>query len=168
MARTDAYYYNSDGSKVRLEGSDELAVDLNAASAAELPPTVLRRVEEKGSALRDGVVMLGSGELPEDVVRTLDEAGALRPVFGARSTGLLVVLPEVRIETGDEKQAEEVRRYLECSDIGAEVIRDAGERIVVRPTSGRGEDALELANRVEEAVHPLLAQARFLRIVPRP
>jgi hypothetical protein len=37
---------------------------------------------------------------------------------------------------------------------------------VLKPASGRGEEALELANHVSEQVNPDAAQARFLRIVP--
>jgi hypothetical protein len=165
---TDAYYYDSDGYKVLLEGANELAVDLTAAESAELSAPELTKLKVNGRELRGGVVMLDADDVPGDIVAALDAVGALQPVFGAKSSGLIVVLPEVRIETGNEDEARKVRRFLESSDIDAEVVRDAGEFMVVRPRSGRGVDALQLANRVEEAVHPLMAQAHFLRVVPRP
>ena len=143
-------------------------MDLGAAESAALPADVLAKLKDEGTALRGSIVMIDADKLPKDVGEALDAAGALQPVFGSRTTGLIVVLPEVRIETDTEGEASEVKRVLESSDIDAEVVRDAGDQIVVRPASGRGIDALQLANQIVEAVHPPVAQARFLRVVPRP
>jgi hypothetical protein len=161
----DAYYYDVDGSRVPLRAADELAVDLRAA---ELPPGALERLSECGRELRGDVVMLDGGEVPGEVAEAFDAAGALHPVFGSADGGRVVVMPEVRIEVADEQQAGEVRRYLEASELSCEVVRESGAQLVVRPTSGRGAEALELANRIEEELHPPMSQARFLRIVPRP
>jgi hypothetical protein len=89
-------------------------------------------------------------------------------VFRAADGSLLVVLPEVRIEAADERQARKIRRALDGASVASEVVRDKGEQLVVRPRSHKGGDALELANLVAETVEPPMAQARFLRVVPRP
>jgi hypothetical protein len=141
---------------------------MNAAASAELPDGVLTKLKDEGRELRHGIVMVDPDALSEDVGEALDGVGALQPVFGSRDTGLVVVLPELRIETDSEAAADDVKRFLESSDIDAEVVRDTHERMVVRPSSGRGMDALQLANSVVEAVHPSMAQARLLRVVPRP
>jgi hypothetical protein len=165
---TDAYYYyDVDGSQVPLRQASQLAVDLKAADAAGLPAEALDGLKKSARELRPGIVMLDSANVSEGVVQALDAVGALQPVFSGEANSLVVVLPEVRIETKDNEQASKVRGYLKSADVDLEVIRDAGERIVVRPLSGRGVDALDLANRVEEEVHPVMAQARFLRVVPK-
>ena len=169
MGIAEAYYYDVNGSRLPLSPADEVAVDLAAAHEANLPKGALADLTAGAKELRAGVVMLARDRLPSDVADSLQAAGALHPVFGDGGDGLVVVLPEVRIEATDAKQAEEVRRFLESGEVRSEVIRDSADRMVVRPISrGRGADALTLANRVEEAVHPRMAQARFLRVVPRP
>jgi hypothetical protein len=112
--------------------------------------------------------MLPSAAVSDDVAQALDKAGALQPVYRSVDGALVVVLPEVRIELADTAQGKELRAYLESFELGSEVLRDTGEQVVLRPTSNRGDDALNLANAIEEAVHPPLSQARFVRIVPRP
>ena len=97
--------------------------------------------------------------------RRLDQDDALLPVFQYEDA-LVVVLPEVRVEiaAGDET---EVHRFLEQADVPNQVLTDRGTRLVVRPDSGRGEDALRLANELQESVPVEMAQARFLRRVPK-
>jgi hypothetical protein len=103
--------------------------------------------------------------LPTDLRRRLDQDDALLPVFQYEDA-LVVVLPEVRVEiaAGDET---EVHRFLEQADVPNQVLTDRGTRLVVRPDSGRGEDALRLANELQESVPVEMAQARFLRRVPK-
>jgi hypothetical protein len=112
--------------------------------------------------------MLPSAEVPDDVAHALDQAGALQPVYRSADGALVVVLPEVRIDLADTEQASQLHDYLASHDLTSEVLRDTGEQVVLRPTSNRGDDALSLANSIEETVHPPMSQARFLRIVPRP
>jgi hypothetical protein len=163
----EAYYY-ADGSQVPLHRAEELAVDLPTADRASLPKDVLNRLSKHGRELRKGIVLLDGSQVPSDVADALDAVGALPPVFRSSDGSLVVVLPEVRVEAADKEQAERVRRYLHSSEVESEMVRDSGERLVLRPASGRGADALDLANRIVEKIHPLMAQARFLRVVPRP
>ena len=168
MRSESAYFYDADGSQVPLGPSDEVAVQWKAADAANLPASVLAELKGQGRDLRQGVSMLPSAAVSDDVAQALDKAGALQPVYRSVDGALVVVLPEVRIELADTAQGKELRAYLESFELGSEVLRDTGEQVVLRPTSNRGDDALNLANAIEEAVHPPLSQARFVRIVPRP
>ena len=86
------------------------------------------------------------------------------PVFRAEDGSLLAVLPEVRVECADPQVLDRVADSLE----GATVAERSEERLVIRPDSGRGEDALAIANHVHEAYDVDVAQARFRRVVPRP
>jgi hypothetical protein len=164
----DAYYYDSDGSQVPLHASDEVAVSWDAAAQSELPRDVLATLKQHGRELRGGVAMLPSAAVTDEMAEALDAAGALQPVYRSEDGALVVVLPEVRVEVADEAQAAQVRDYLRTMDLASEVVRDTGEHFVVRPASNRGVDALDLANRLEEEMHPPMTQARFLRVVPRP
>jgi hypothetical protein len=87
-------------------------------------------------------------------------------VYQTDDKSLLVVLPEVRVETTDP--AKEQRLYDLVKQSDAVVAEAKRGRFVIRPSSGRGIDALALANRVVERVKPDIAQVRFVHIVPRP
>ena len=91
------------------------------------------------------------------------EAGEA-PVYEAEDGSTLAVLPEVRVECADPAVLDAVAASLS----GATVTDRSEERLVIRPDSGRGEDALALANHVHEAFDVDVAQARFRRVVPRP
>jgi hypothetical protein len=76
-------------------------------------------------------------------------------------------LPEVRVEESSPERQQAVHRWLRQHARDVETVEDRGGRIVLRPTSGRGQDALALANDLTEQVGPEMAQPRFLRIVDR-
>ncbi len=144
-------------------------MDLGAASAGQVPEQALDALRQSGVELRQGIVLVDEDAVPSEAARALDSAGALQPVFSGGGESLMVVLPEVRIETDGSEEAARVRTYLDSSRFDIDVEEDAErERFVVRPRSGRGADALKLANEVAEAVNPAMAQARFLRVVPKP
>jgi hypothetical protein len=86
------------------------------------------------------------------------------PVYEAEDGSTLAVLPEVRVECADPTVLDAVAASLS----GATVTERSEERLVIRPDSGRGEDALAIANRVHEDYDVEVAQARFRRVVPRP
>jgi hypothetical protein len=92
-----------------------------------------------------------------------ESAGADAPVYRAEDGSLLAVLPEVRVECADPEVLDQVAASLEAA-----TVERSEERLVIRPDSGRGEDALAIANHVHEAFHVDVAQARFRRVVPRP
>ncbi len=168
MPEGDAHYYDVDGSRVPLRRAPELAIDLTAARASSAGADRVDALARKGRELRGGIVMLDPEKVPEGLAEELDAAGAVQPVYGNEADGFVVVLPEVRIETESESEADRVRSHLKSRAQDAELVEDAGDRLVVRPKSGRGADALAIANRLTEEARPAMAQPRFLRVVPRP
>ena len=84
--------------------------------------------------------------------------------FRAEDGSLITVLPEVRVECEDPAVLDAVSSSLR----DARVTQRTDERLVIEPTSGRGEDALALANHLAESFDLEVAQARFRRIIPRP
>jgi hypothetical protein len=77
----------------------------------------------------------------------------------------LIALPEVRVEESSSQRRRALLRWIREHGDVAQVVEDNGERIVLRPTSGQGADAITLANQLCEQIGPELAQARFVRVV---
>lgn len=160
-------YYYSGGRKLLLERDhDHVAVDQRAAERAGLGAMLL---DTNGLVQRGvGVLLTPRSALEESTLASLQEAGALQPVYkGDKAT--IVVLPEVRIEFDDAKQKSSVMAALSDATAPAfEIIDDGEDRLVVRPTSGHGDDALKLANYIHERAHPPSATARFMQFLPKP
>jgi hypothetical protein len=96
-----------------------------------------------------------AGDEPDD--------GPPAPVYRAEDGSLVAVLPEVRVECADPEVLDRVAASLEAA-----TVERSEERLVIRPDSGRGEDALAIANHLHDAYGVDVAQARFRRVVPRP
>jgi hypothetical protein len=159
VADGDTYYW-AGGRKVPLEASSDVAIDLGSPAGQQLT-----------GALRDGGRRLSSSlvMVPRSAaVAALGEGGTsargVHPVFRSEDGSLVVVLPEVRVEGSDPEKLAALGRSLTT----ATVKDQTAERLTLEPDSGRGEDALTLANMLAESPDTDLAQARFLRIVPRP
>ncbi len=141
MTRRDGYYW-ADGHQVELHATDEVAVDLAGEAATELDDDARRRLQEHGRALTGSLVMVSEDEAGQILGDRLERGAGIHPVYRAQDA-LIVVLPEVRVE------------------------KDA-ESTVLTPDSGRGEDALAMANELVESARADSAQARFLRLLPGP
>lgn len=164
MGRGGAYYW-ARAEKVPLDDTSLVAVDVPAAKRARLWDGDLEDAADGAGARRaDDLVLVPTAELPAELRDRLREAGAVQPVLGHDDT-LLVVLPEVRVETGDADTAASLRSVVQAYADDVAVEQLAPGRFVLRPSSGRGEDALKLANHVYERVRPDASQARFLRVV---
>jgi hypothetical protein len=156
-----ASYYYAGGRKL------ELALD---AEHAAVPV---------GEALRLGVTLpKGQRELPGEVslvrrdeltkqqLQVLQHAGALRTVYRYRGT-LMVPLPEVRVEL-EEGQLDSVLQALKQASIAAEVDDSTPGRLLVRPKSNLGDDALSLANEITERAKPAMSSAKMVQVTARP
>ena len=163
--RMSTYYY-AGGQKVDLEPDEEhVAVDQAAAKEAGL---------DAFSANLDSAVRVGAGvlvtprsSLSADIIQRLQEAGALQPVY-RRDKAIVVAMPEVRVEFDTPDQRRKVMKLLSPNASDVSVTEDTAERLVLRPVSGHGEDALNLANRIQERAKPAAASVRFVQFVPKP
>ena len=156
-----AYYYAS-GKKIELDDdADHVAVDQQAAARAgiDIPASAVHAA--------GGVIVAPRSAFDEPALDRLRQAGALLPVY-KRDRAIVVALPEVRIEVDNAQQRAKVMKILDEASAD-HTIDDAGDdRIVVRPASGNGEDALQIANRVYERAKPASASVRFVQVVPKP
>jgi hypothetical protein len=163
----DAYYWAA-GERVPLRGGDEVAVDLDAAAAAGVDSAQVDGIRRAGRPLTGALVLVDGGALDEGLRGRLDQGGALQPVYHSSDGTLIVVLPEVRVEAAATGATAKVKQAVHASGVDADVTDTGSGRVTVVPKSGRGADALTLANEISERAHPEVAQARFLRVVPRP
>ncbi len=160
-----AYYYAA-GQKVELEPDEEhVAVDQAAAKEAGL--------DAKVSAASVAAVRAGAGvfvtprsSLTADTIKQLQKAGALQTVY-RRDKAVVVAMPEVRIEFDTPAQRARVMSLLSPNVSHFSITEDTSDRLVIRPTSGKGEDALNLANRIQEHASPAAVSVRFVQFVPR-
>jgi len=168
---TTSRYYYAGGEKVALAPADDLfAVDERALSSAAMPAAVESALRKSVQSLSGGVGLVNRADLglhANAAVQALEAAGATHPVY--RSQGaVVVVLPEVRVEESRGPKRKHLTDWLASHATETVVTSRSEDRFVLQPKSGQGGDALTLANQLTEQVGPELAQARFLRVVPRP
>jgi hypothetical protein len=160
-----AYYYAA-GRKIELEDDDQhVAVDQEAAQRAGLAKQVAESVQASGPL---GVVLAQRAALGRDTLDSLREAGALQPVY-KRDRAVVVAMPEVRVEFDTPAQRRAVMSVLaKIRSPRHTIMEKSDERIVLRPASGSGEDALQMANEIYERARPAGASVRFIQFVPKP
>ena len=161
-------YYYAGGEKVELDLVDEYrAIDVRRVRRG----TKLRRkvdeiVRNSKARTYKTVSIVPADALPAELEEELSRRGAFQPLF-RRDDAMIVFLPEVRIEEDRPEYKKKIRSLLKRHE--AELTVDQRSyKANVKPKSGRGVDALELANEIQEEVSPDYVQARMLRITPRP
>lgn len=161
-----SYYYAADR-KVPIALDDEqVAVDFARLHGASLKIRQWSKVLRASPSLWGELHLVNRSEIPDDLYAELTEKSALQPVYRYEDS-LLVVLPEVRVE-GTKTQQARIRDLITKGPVRAAVEREEGRRLVLRPVSGKGEDAIALANSVHESVRPTMTEAHFIQVVPAP
>jgi hypothetical protein len=160
-------YYYASGKPIRLTLDEGwVAVDARRCEAADPAGSLEAVLRDVSRPLRGDLVLVPRDALSSRQHDALAKQGAIQPVFHAEGARL-VALPEVRVEESSPQCQQALHHWLRQHGHEAEIIEDRGDRLVLRPTSGRGQDALALANELTEQVGPEMAQPRFLRIVNR-
>lgn len=153
-------YYYAGGKRIELSPADDLCAVGDPEKAGLKPLTA-----DIGRSLGGGLRLLSKGELA--VQKFTNPSICKYPVF--RSGGvILVALPEVRIEESRESKWEKLNKWLERHRDDVTILRRDDDRLVLSPVSGSGADALTIANDLTEEIGPEMAEARFIRITPRP
>jgi len=76
-------------------------------------------------------------------------------------------MPEVRVEFDPDQHAAALKAAA-GSSVPMSVVESAPDRLSLRPESGKGEDALDLANDIHERLGSVTSSVRMLRVVPHP
>jgi hypothetical protein len=163
----DTYYW-AGGRRIGLRTSPDVVVDLTLAAQSGLDESDVARIRDQGRSLTASTVLLPEQDLPEAFKADASLARAFHPVFRADDGTLLAVLPEVRVEAHEPNKLAVLERLIADGETAAIIKEQRPGRLVLEPASGRGADALTLANTLFEEYHPDLAQARFLRVIARP
>jgi hypothetical protein len=159
-------YYWAGGHKVPLTIDPHIAVDQSTAQMQGLwDGELASAADTAGHQIGDGLVMLPKDAVSSKLRGRLDETGASAPMYRA-DEALIAVLPQVRVDVAGDTSASDVRGAIAEIDSDASVTEPTPGRFVVTPSSGRGADALDLANHIVEQLRPGAAQARFVRIMP--
>ncbi len=166
QSHKQSYYYASGKRMPLTRAKDYLAVEEKSLASVKLSADVKKKVLQTAQPLRHGLSLIRRETLPTNVYNKLATEGVALPVFQYGST-FIIALPEVRIEETRASQSADVEAWLKKNDQKTEVLSKRRGQFVLRPKSGSGEEALDLANRLHEEVGPELAQTRFLRIVPK-
>lgn len=157
-------YYWAGGHKVPLEASTDVVIDVDSAAGAELAGPALETLRASGRSLSGSLLMVSRAAATAALGESGSSGPGVHPVFRSEDGSLIVVLPEVRVEASDPEKLAALGRSLTT----AHITEQTGERLVLAPDSGRGEDALTLANALAETGDADVSQARFVRIVARP
>jgi len=159
------YYYYASGHPVHLTLDEEwVALDRRQLSRLGTAPRVQAALLKGSRPLRGDLILVKRAAIPPDQLDDFKGNVAAQPVFRAEGA-ILIALPEVRVEEPSRQGQRALRRWLREHGDLAQVVEDAGEKIVLKPTSGRGLDAITLANQLTEQIGPEMAQPRFLRVV---
>ena len=164
--RTLPYYY-ANGQKIKLEPVDEFrAIDPHRIrSGTKLRRDVEKLIRDTGSRAYRNVSIVPTEAVPVEMSEELSTRNAFQPVY-KRGDSMMIFLPEVRIEEDRPEYRKKIQSMLKKLEPDLS-IDQRSYRTKVKPKSGRGADALDLANEIQETVAPDFVQARMLRVTPR-
>ena len=158
-------YFYASGKRVPLEVESSLwALDLEALAAAMIAKSVRERILADARRLRGNYVL---AHVPSTALESLRAAHAVQLVYRS-ADAMLVALPEVRVEESRPEKLRRLRDWLASRRERIDVSEPAAGRLTLRPCSGDAEEALEIANTLQEEITPELVEARFIRSVPDP
>ncbi len=163
-----ANYYYASGERVPLE-RDELRVAIlpTKVPAADRKDLLEHATRAGGRTLPGSVVVVPRSSLGGPELARLRHDGALQSVY-RRGQELMVALPEIRVEFDEKLQHENTINVLAGAPHAVDIIEDSADRLVLQPRSGSAEDALDVANYLQEKGGPAAATVRFVRFIPKP
>lgn len=155
MAKTKKLYFFADGKKVPLVAVTDLVAHGKAESNS-LPSDVTfasRKLHETAKSSQS---------------RGRKKAETEYPVYSSKAGGYVVALPEVRVQEQSPNTSESFASWLNRNKDRVVVVGQKRGQTTLRPVSGKGEDAITIANEIYVAIRPMMSQPRFLRLVERP
>lgn len=171
MARKPAHkqYYYAGGKQIRLKGSEDVIAipKEELAQYTKLHPDIDIINSQAAKALpRADVVLVDTSQYPAGAREYFIKKGDNKhPVFETPD-GLMVALPEIRVEVDNNTQSELVEATL-ANIPGLNVERKRGRYVISIP-SGDATKAMEVANAIYEHAKPGMSQARFVKVIKHP
>lgn len=159
-------YYYAGGKRVLLTVDiDRVGVDGERAAKAGLSAEV-SHAKKAGTRMPGGVFLVPRSELTRSQLTRLRKAGAALTVYRVGKT-VALPMPEVRVELGASDRGATLAAARDAG-VAAEFEETPSGRLVLRPRSGSGEDALSLANFIYEHAHPQASSPRMAQVMPSP
>lgn len=165
--RAPTPYYYSGGEKVELESVEDFcAIDpRKIRKGTKLRRNVDTIIKDTESGSYKDVSIVPTEAISLELAEELTRRGVFQPIY-RRGDSMVVFLPEVRIEDERPEYRKKIRTLLKRLEPEL-TVDQRSYRAKVRPKSGRGADALDLANEIWETISPEFVQARMLRVTPR-
>jgi hypothetical protein len=154
-----AYYYDR-GRKVTLTPDETMIVVDTRRAATLLSAGQLEDLKRQGDELLFDLLLLNRRDhLSVEVVRTLEGTAALLPVYAFGGTWG-VALPEVLV-SADKRLHAQIQSMIGDQ---ADLTSPDGSTLMVRPKSGKAEDALAIGRLLVEKLERVSASPNFLRL----
>lgn len=161
-------YYYAGGQKIPLEPVKDL-VALRGSAATAVSSTMEKAASKspRSMELMDGMSLVDVSDVPATDLQKFSTAGDAQPVYQAGST-MMIPLPEVCVEPANDSQKKSVNKLLKGLGDRARVETGKYGQITVHLTSGRGDDAVQLANEIHEQIDSGVASPRFMQVTSSP
>lgn len=155
-------FYITGGNRIELEHADDLvAIDRQRIEAMHTD----RFLSKSGRQISQGIEILTNEEIDETTMLELKNHRVIRSVY--RSSGaILVLLPEIRMESENAHRLDEIAEELNAKLIG--MVEASPGRIRWIINDEHATNTLRLANQLIERFPEVSITPRFLRIVDRP
>lgn len=161
------HYYYAGGKKIPLQRVDNLVALRGQVPSRKRDSKTLAMNKRDSMPLMDGLSLVDVQGIADEDLAKYASPGDMQPVYTAGNT-LMVPLPEVSVEAVDEKKQKSLEKLLDKMGDLARVEKGKYGQITVHLTSGKGDDALQLANLIHEKIRPELAAARFMQVTSSP
>jgi hypothetical protein len=159
-------YYYAGRKRIELDVDPErIGVDGERAKSVGLKKA-LSCAADLGTEIAGNVYVVPRSALSQKDLAQLADAGALRNVYRVGKT-MALPMPEVRVEFAKGRKAAALAA-VKSAGVATKIDEESNERLVLRPNSGSGDDALMLANFIYENARPATASARMVQVMPRP
>ncbi len=152
------FYYDG-GHRVSLTPDPHRVVIDDARTQECLGVSRVRDLHHIGEELLFGLTLLARDQLTAIELEALDHASALHPVF-VMDGATIVVLPEVLVSAPRSLHPQILEMFAE----EAHATNQSGENLVMRLVSGRGVDALSVANLLSERWRNIDVSPNLLRL----
>lgn len=160
---TNKYYY-AQGERIALQlDPQHCAIDLPKVTSASLKSDLEALCTAQAAVKHRGMLVCHRDDLAQSQLVELAEHEALQPVY-RHGTTLLLFLPEVRLEEAKVDIHSDILDWLASTGSAETKLSRSGATAKVYPISGKGTDALELANQLQEKFSPQMVQARMVRL----
>ena len=166
QSKINQYYY-AGGQKIPLHRVDHLVALRGQIPSKTSPAKKLASKKGWSMPLMNGLSLVDLGGIADEDLAKFASPGDMQPVYTSGNT-IMVPLPEVSVEAVDAGKRKSLQVLLDKMGGLARVETGKYGQMTVYLTSGKGDDALQLANLIHEKIRPEVASPRFMQVTSSP